>query len=695
MSKRYVIFLLLVTLHLSAFTQIQWASRLLSYSSQRGEVSYAAKQVLGPPSKLPSYGDCGCAWTPRFPDNYEEEFVRVAFDKKIYVSRIYISENHNGGAVKAVMLYDQYNIPHEVYTRTIDKGEYGRLLIIDIPKTTFLTNELKLVLETESVSGYNQIDAIGIADQAVDFQMPAVQNSDYFEYLSNAENLGVFVNSPGSELAPILSDDGSRLYFTRKDHPQNTGSMLNDDIWYAEVKGAKVGPAIHPGEPVNNEINNYVIGVSNGGKMLSLANLYFPDGRSGLGVSQTWAGEGNWRYPVNLITPGLISYNFYAEYYMNTDRSVLLVSLEKGDGMGLKDIYVCFSENQLTWTFPMNLGKQINTAAEEMAPSLSPDGRYLIFSSNGYPGYGEQDIYISKRLDDTWKNWSVPQNLGPEINSIGFDAYFTFNDSSEYAYFTSTRDGYFNPDIYRIQLKPVEEEEEEEEDLLTEQTTSIQPAEPVIETEILPDGVPLVNDVLLFGTIFDAATEKPIDGTVIFSLVNYPSEPDSLETLNHNYRRKVTDQVSYRVVVKKKGYLHYEDTILIAGYNAQRVLREDFRIFPIEKGSSFILDKLNFNANSYVIRRESYEEVDGLLKFMLDNPDISIEIGGHTNGFCDDEFCNLLSKQRAESVMNYLIQHGVEAYRIEAVGYGKSRPIASNDTPEGRTLNQRVEITIR
>ena len=182
--------------------------------------------------------------------------------------------------------------------------------------------------------------------------------------------------------------------------------------------------------------------------------------------SQTWAGEGNWRYPVNLITPGLISYNFYAEYYMNTDRSVLLVSLEKGDGMGLKDIYVCFSENQLTWTFLMNLGKQINTAAEEMAPayrltagiSSSPPTDTLV---------GGRTSIFPKRLDDTWKNWSVPQNLGPEISSIGFDAYFTFNDSSGMpisplpAMATLTRH-------IQDQLKPVEEEEEEEEDLLTE-----------------------------------------------------------------------------------------------------------------------------------------------------------------------------------------------------------------------------------
>lgn len=692
LQKSFSFFILFILGTSLSYSQIQWATRLLSYSSQQGEKAYSAKQVLGPPSKLPAYGDCGCAWTTLFPDNYEEEFVRVAFPKKINVQRIFVSENYNGGAVKAIYLYDQYNLPHLVYERTKIEGSYGRLLVFDIPKTTFLTNELKLVLETESITGYNQIDAIGIASEKIEYTMPTVRQTDYFQFLSKAQNMGTSVNSVGSDLAPVLSDDGKRLYFTRKDHPQNTGGLLNDDIWYANLIDGNAGAAINPGAPINNELNNFVIGVHNGGEMLSLANHYYPDGHSGMGVSQSWQNGTDWRYPMNLITPGLVSYNFYSEYFMNADRSVMLISLEKGDGLGMKDIYVSFSENQLTWTVPKNLGPGINTTSDEMAPSLSPDGRYLIFSSNGLPGYGEQDIYISKRLDDTWTNWSVPANMGPEINDAGFDAYFTFNDSSEYAYFTSTRESYFNPDIYRIRIKANEEKKEDTVPEVKREVEIIIPDEKL--PEVLPDGLELHDDILLFGTIFDVSTEKPVNAKLIFELVDYPSTPDTISTLNNNYRRKITDQIKYKVVVEKEGYLYYEQEVQVLEVNQQRVKRVDFRIVPIEKGKSFVLEKLNFNANSYIIRRESYTEVDGLVLFMLRNPSISIEIGGHTNGLCDDDFCNTLSQQRAESVRNYLIQKGVAADRVTAKGYGKTRPVSTNDTPEGRSLNQRVEITI-
>ena len=675
-----------------ADAQIQWADRLLSYSSQRGEMAYSAKQVLGAPSKLPALGDCGCAWVPKLPDNNQEEFVRVSFRQKIQVERIYISENHNAGAIREIQLFDQYNIAHTVYVRPKLEPQYGRMLIIDIPKTTFVTADLKLILDTESVPGFNQIDAIGISSAKTPYAMPEIPVSNYFQFIGDAENPGGIINSPGSDIAPILSDNGRRLYFTRKDHPGNTGNVLNDDIWYADISGKALSTAINPGPPINNAYNNYVIGTSNNGNLLSLANAYYPDGKRSMGVAQTWKGDNSWRYPLNLFTPGLISYNFYAEYFMNEERTVLLVSLEKADGLGLKDIYACFSSNQMQWTPPMHLGNVINTSGNEMAPSLSPDGKYLLFASDGLPGYGEMDIYIAQRLDESWTKWSTPENLGPKINSDGFDAYFTYNDSSSYAYFTSTRDEYFNPDIYRIQIAPVEQEEDEEiiaETLVITEQEFIAPA-----TDIEAETVVLKDDLLLFGTVFDASTELPIEATVIFEVTDFTYPYDSINTLNKNYRKKITDNITYKVIIISDGYLYQEELIQITEVNQQKVKRIDFRLTPALKGESFRLDNLQFRANSYVIKSESWEELDELAIFMKNNKNLRVEIGGHTNGLCDDEYCKNLSRQRAEAVKTYLEDKGIDASRIEAAGYGKSRPVASDDTPEGRALNQRVEVTI-
>lgn len=678
----------------SASAQIQWASRVLSYSSQRDEKAYSAKEALGAPSKLPSYGDCGCSWTPSMPNNNLEEFIRVGFEKKINVRTIIISENFNAGAIKAIYLFDQYNIAHLVYERTKVNAEYGRILTISIPATEFATNDLKLILDTESVQGYNEIDAIGISESDESLDLPGINLTDKIEFRGDAQKLGFGINSPGSEINPLITPDGKTLYYTRKDHPGNVGTIMNDDIWITYRTGNKWSEPINAGLPLNNENNNYVIGISNNGNMLSLANTYNPGGGSEAGVAQSWKKDSTnvWKYPMNLITPGIITYNFFAEYYMNEDRSVLLVSLEKGDSYGLKDIYACFSENQLMWTPPVNLGAVINTVSNEMAPFLAPDNKTLFFSSDGMPGYGDQDIYVSYRLDDTWKNWSTPENLGPRVNSDGFDAYFTYSDSSAYAYFTSTRDEYFNPDIYQIPIKDIPRIQE---DTTTEERviTVIQDTEN--DSLVIPEAdIELTNDYLLFGTIFDDETELPVDAKLIFELLEYKSETDSVNTLNKNYRKKITGNVAYKVAVLKPGYLFMEDTVRITDFTTQKVKRIDFRIKPIKKGETFILSDVNFDANSARIKSVSFKQLNLLYEQLLTNPDMQVEIGGHTNGLCDDDYCRKLSEDRAIAVMKYLTDKGIGVSRITAVGYGKANPISSNETPEGRKKNQRVEVKI-
>ena len=694
---------------------IYWASKVISYSSQLDLNSYSAKQVLGPPSRLPNFGDCGCAWSPALSENYFEEYIRVGFEKKIHVTQIVINESFNAGAIKAIYLFDQYNIPHLVFERTAESAKWtlGNVFSVNIAPTDFATNDLKLVLDTESIDGFNQIDAIGIAESPATVPSGAISSTDKIVFKGKSQNLGESVNSFGSEISPLVTPDGKTMYFTRKNHVGNSGTIMNDDVWISTYDGSKWSTAVNPGGPINNDANNYVVGISDNGELLTLANTYHPIEASRIGISQTWKSSyGSWVFPKNLITPGIITHNLYAEYFMNSNRTVLLLALERADSYGMKDIYVSFSDNQIEWSDPVNLGNDINTASMEMAPFLAPDGKTMFFSTNGLPGYGDQDVYVSTRLDSTWRNWTKPENIGTLVNTKGFEAYFTIPDTADFAYFSSTGSNMLNADIYRIPLKEIKEIEDSVvaemlETKLGSDSLGISASDPTAETDVIffeedvyvPTkeelNVILTNEILLWGTIYDATTDIPINADLTFLLNDYDSDPVALSTLNNTYRLKVTDSVNYKVTIIREGYLPLETNINIEDFRMQKVKRIDFRLTPLRKGEKIILDNLYFDANKSIIKPESFEELNRLYDFLKANPGTTIEIGGHTNGLCSETYCEKLSLNRANAVREYLINKGIVGQRITNFGYGSKQPIDTNSTPEGRKRNQRVEITFK
>lgn len=695
-----------------------WASKVISYSSQLDTKSYSAKQVIGPPSRLPNFGDCGCAWTPSLSENYFEEYIRVGFDKRIRVAQIIVNESFNAGAIKAIYLFDQYNIPHLVYERKPEdiKWTLGQVFTITIDPTPFATNDLKLVLDTESIDGYNQIDAIGIAEGPAEVPTGSINTTDKLQFKGKSENLGATINTYGSEIQPLVTPDGKTMFFTRKNHLGNMGDVMNDDVWSSQFNGVSWSEAVNVGPPINNPYNNSVVGISDNGSMLTLANTYSPTGEIRFGVSQTWKTTyDRWVYPKNLYTPGIITRSSFIEYFMNAERTVMLMTLERSDSYGLTDIYVSFSDDQINWTEPINLGSDINTASSELSPFLAPDGKMIFFSSNGLPGYGDQDIYVSVRLDSSWHNWTTPENVGSMVNTKGFDAYFSFPDTADYAYFVSTGSDKLNADILRIPLKEVKEIEDsviaelieiaEQPINTTIPSDSITPApnepgEILFEEEIIvPEKealtISLTNEILLFGTIYDDVTSVPINAEMTFVLNDYATDPINMQTLNNAYRLKVTDSVTYKVTVIREGYLPYETTINIEDFRQQKVKRIDFRLTPLRSGEKIILDNLYFDANKSIIKPESYEELDRLYTFLVANPGVIIEIGGHTNGLCSESYCEKLSLNRANAVKEYLTTKGIDGIRISTVGYGSKQPIDTNSTPEGRKRNQRVEVTFK
>ncbi|MFN0276560.1 MAG: OmpA family protein [Chitinophagales bacterium] len=665
----------------SLFSQsVQWASTVKKFSTEASRTRYAAKQVLGKPSVLPAWGESPTAWASAEMDSPNEEFIHVGFQKPMQIKQVAIGESHNPGAIQEVILFSDAGKKYSVYKNDTVKPKWstgGRMFHIILPLTEYKVAEVKVILTTKKIGGSNQIDCIGISNS--DVPVEAIVNEiQYAKEVGKPENLGPQVNSRYDDMLPIISPDGKTLYFARKLHPENIGEDKRDDIWYATQKNERWEAAKHFNQPLNNEHHNFVSWISADGNTIFLANDYKnPAGGQQVSISQK--KNEDWQFPKRLPVDDMYSRNEFSCYHANTEGTVMLMAIEREITFGDMDIYVSFKRKNGSWTEPKNIGNVINTAAREGSVFIAADNTTIYFSSEGFSGYGGFDMYMSKRLDDTWLNWSEPVNLGKKINSKADDFYYTIPASGDYAYFSSRESEYGKSDIYRIKLPE----------------------------EIQPDPVALIK-----GKIIDAETKEPVPVEIEFGALLGENEKGTSHADEGNYEIVVPAK-TYGITIDKEGYfpvmrdLQYDptieeldyddstqievDTIIEEKYSEQE---QDIEIVPLKEGQILSLDNVFFDANRATLKEISKTQLDQMSAFLVENKNIYVEIGGHTNGLPEDDFCQKLSDARAEAVSEYFIDKGVSADRVTWKGYGKTKPVADNITVEGRKKNQRVELKV-
>ena len=270
---------------------------------------------------------------------------------------------------------------------------------------------------------------------------------------ANAIALGEFINGPFAELKPILTPLGDRLYFSRSLHPLNTGGELDlEDIWYSEYSqedNAWSEPIHLPGH-LNNAGPNFVNSISMTGDTLILGNRYTKKGKMRSGLSYSIISGGQWSRPVPIHIENDYNLSNHANSYVSLKSGIIVSAIQRCDSKGDRDLYVSFWNGERA-TEPINMGGVINSNLEESSPFLSSDNETLYFASKGHLGYGGYDIYVTKRLDDSWTNWTVPQNLGPAVNGIMDDEFFSITHCGTYAVFTKQVNVH-NWDLYKISL---------------------------------------------------------------------------------------------------------------------------------------------------------------------------------------------------------------------------------------------------
>ncbi len=492
------------------------------------------------------------------------------------------------------------------------------------------------------------------------------------------------VNMSYDEKSPVISPDGKLLFFTISNHPQNLGGIRDPgDIWYSEFDGVQWSAPVHAGGILNSRDYNAVAGFSADGLQLYLLSHYDGSGNSAKtqGISVSRKSSGGWSKPENIFIPYFQNKSAFLSGSVSPNGLVFVYAAETYGSM-VEDIYMTMKGSDGKWSEPRNIGSMINTQFQELSPWMSTDGSTLYFSSNGRPGCKSFDVFFTRRLDDTWTNWSSPESVHIDINSEGRELFFRQYSQLGFSMYTSTKnsDGYGDIKLYRPDV-PFSD--------------SVTIASILRDTVIQLDEIryEVDNDkfIHVHGKITNAKTGEPVVAELLFE------SSDSLvraKVSAGEYKTKISSTQSYTIQIDAPGFVSNLEKLDVNTYEMKE-LEMNFKLQPIEVGTTVTLKSVLFMQSKPELLPQSYPELDLVVQFMKANPHIEIELAGHTDSRGSFRQLMSLSQQRVNKVKGYLVSKGIASKRIVGKGYGGSKPIASNDTEETRMLNRRVEFVIK
>lgn len=553
-------------------------------------------------------------------------------------------------------------------------------------------------------------------------------------------NLGKEVNTFYHEAAPVVSRDGMDLYFFVQNHPENTyGKEGSQDIWVTHK--ADDGTWSAPkrlAPPFNQHRSNQVFTVMPDGSLFIRGGKGRKDGGFSI-VSPSGSWEefdvvgfddmNKGRFNGAAISADAKHMILYFSEVPTSIRSSLYVSNLQGDGK---------------WSKPERLN--ISDRSDEYGPFIGTDDKTLYYASDrSAPNrQGGADIYKCTRLDDTWKNWSEPVNLGPPINTAAGDAYFSMDGEGNV--FTSRANSRIdggNLDLFillpkdikvmvagtvydartnqtmsvplnvavkgidPIQIKTPQSGKYE---TRIPETSSISltastkgylsfdqtyPIPPLMgDTTMVIDVymVPEKKQLFLEGTVRDEKTSELLNARVIATYKR--NQNSTSQTTNGGaYQHKIDGMGWYLLTANAEGYINTTDSIEVMNDEINPLVK-DLYLKKIEVGLTVRLKNIYFDFDKTTLKSESYVELNKVVDFLKQNASVEIEISGHTDSKGSDTYNENLSQGRSQAVVDYLISQGIESYRLSAHGYGESKPIDTNDTDEGRANNRRVEFTV-
>ena len=358
---------------------------------------------------------------------------------------------------------------------------------------------------------------------------------------------------------------------------------------------------------------------------------------------------------------------------MSADGNTFITNQWRGADLDdfREDLYVAHRLPNGNFSELTHMGVDLNTTGNETPGFLSPDNVTLYFSSNGLLGYGGYDIYVTRRLDDTWTHWSEPVNLGPKINTDQNERYFTITASGDYAYFTKGK-SIIEKDLYRITLSKPKLDQ------------------PIANT-VRPQPV-----ILIHGKVLDTNTKLPLDAEITYEnlatgkTVGYARS--NATTGEYTITLPVGTNYAFRAAAEN--YITISENMDATKITDYGEMERNLYMAPIEVGQVVRINNIFFETGKADLKPESDLELDKLVSFLQSNQKVIIEINGHTDNVGDDASNFKLSENRAKAVVGYLLTKSISTKQISAKGFGETKPLATNDTEEGRQRNRRVEFVI-